>query len=325
MRKSYDEYLHDFKIDITSLSYSSQFIHDLKPYYDDFKIDLAPLLLRDYTEEVIQDKLNALVLKQYTIRFHNIGENAYQRFYRYGGHYEWLKTLHVLIANLYGIMKKVKNGPLATNISNRTMAISLGYITEKESNPELIAKALRKVTDSLAILKSMDLITVRQNYRPGRRGSGHTIRLNWLKVLDLFSNHDYNADGSIRIRKTIRYRIISFVKKTSKKFSNSFRKLLQKQELYYLRDVVTYNVQRFQEDKFLIFRILASDQILKPLLITKHDITLDNIVPVMNEDGSHLILKVKNEHVYKELKNQNYVANVFKERYKISLALVPAY
>ena len=316
------EYLQNQNIDQSSIS--SELLSYLEVAYNVYDIKPAPLLLPDkYTEEEIKDKVDRIILRLYEIKFHNIGNNPYDRFYKYGGHYEWLKTLHVLISHVYYYAKEFKNHELVDNSSNRKIAIKLGYISEHESNQDIIQKALRKVTDSLGVLKAMDLITVKHIHKPGKRGSKHRIRINWIKVIDLFTNHDYNASGSIRIRKTIRYRIISFVKDAKKKASEALRRLMQKQESQYLRDVVTFNLERFQEDKFLIFKILASDRYLKCLALNKSDFNTDNIVPII--EGEDLYLRVKNERVYNELNNESSIIDDFKAKYNLDVLVVPVF
>ncbi len=321
MNIEFKDYLNQNNIDCSSISQS--LLSDLESYYTLYDIKPAPLLLQNkYSEEEIRDKLDRVILRNYEIKFHNIGSDPYKRYFKYGGHYEWLKTLHMLISHIYYFAKEFKNHELCTYISNRKIAESIGYITKDESDQESVKKALRKVTDSLAILKRMNLITVKHIHYPGNRGSKHLIRLNWLKVLNLFTNCDYNISGSIRIRKIIRYRIISFVKNAKKKITHALRKLMKKQELYFLRDVITFNLERFQDDKYIIFKLLASYQY-KYLALNQSDLNTENIIPVI--DGNDLFLKIKNIRIYKELNHNMMLINDFKDRYNINLSIVPAF
>lgn len=322
MKIEFQVYLKNENIDSTSIS--NELLTYLEKAYNVYDIKPAPLLSDKYLEEEIKDKVDRIILRNYEIKFHNIGDNPYKRFFKFGGHYEWLKTLHVLISHVYYYAKHYNNHELCTFISNGKIAKTIGYITDEKKDYETIQKALRKVTDSLSILKSMNLITVKHIHKPGKRGSKHLIRLNWLKIIDLFTNYDYNTSGSIRIRKTIRYRIISFVKNAKKKISNAFRKLLQKQELYYLRDVVTFNIKRFQENKYLIFKLLASNHY-KYLALNQSDFTTDKIVPIIDDDDNTLYLRVKNERIYNELNHNSMLVDDFKKRYNLNISVVSAF
>lgn len=325
MKICFDEYLYNNSINLDSLNLSDELKRDLSTYFDKYDIQPAQLLTPGkYSDEEIRDKIDRIILRNYTIRFHNIGDNPYQRFYTYGGHYEWLKTLHYIISQVYYYAKEFKNHELCTNVGNRKIAIDLGYISDNETDKDAIEKAKRKVTDSLRILKDMNLITVEHIHNPGKRGSRHTIRLNWLRVIELFTETDYNKTGTIRVRKTIRYRILSFIKGAKRKLSASLRKLLKKQEVSYLNNVVTFNLERFQEEKFLIFKVLASDTF-KYMTLPKR-LSTDLIIPSLNKNHTELVLKVKDELTYNELKAANkFLVHDFSTKYNINIALVPAF
>lgn len=330
MKLDFKAYLESNNIDFSSMNLSEALIHDLEVYYNDYDIKPAPLLSPDkkYSENDIRDKIDRIILKQYEIRFHNIGDKPYVRFFKFGGHYEWLKTLHLLISHIYYYAKKYNNHSLCTYIGNKKIAEALGYITAAEKDDETIQKALRKVTDSLGVLKSMNLITVDHIHKPGNRGSKHKIKLNWLKVIKCFQETDYNIAGTIRIRKTIRYRILTFVKKLRSKITKALRRLLQKQELCYLKNVVTFNLKRFQEDKYLIFKILSSRDY-SYLATPKSMLNTENIIPTINrygETSSNLVLKIKNETVYKDFRGALFMLiDDFQEKYNINLEIEPAF
>ena len=329
MKIDWKAYIELHKIDFTSMDLSETMIQDLETYYSVYGIEPAPLLLsQKYTEEEIRDKIDRIVLRTFEIRFHNVGDKPYKRFFRYGGHYEWLKTLHLLISHIYYYAKEFKNHDLYTNIGNKKIAETLGYITADETNIETIQKALRKVTDSLGVLKRMNLITVDHIHNPGKRGSRHKIRLNWIGVIKLFQETDFNTTGTIRIRKTIRYRIITFVKKVRARITKALRRLLQKQELCYLKDVVIFNLNRFQEDKFLIFKILSSEAF-GYLATPKSMLTTEYFVPVIYDHGAagqKLVLKIKSDIVYKDLRGAMFMLiDDFKEKYNIDLDLEIAF
>ena len=87
MKLDYKSYIEAEQIDFTSMDLLDSFISDLETYYNLYEIKPAPLLLpvKDYTEVEIKDKMDRIILKNFEIRFHNVGNSPYKRFFKYGG------------------------------------------------------------------------------------------------------------------------------------------------------------------------------------------------------------------------------------------------
>lgn len=328
MNQEYNSYLDSQKIDFSKLDYSEPLVHDLETYYNKYNIKFAPLM--KYSEIDVRDKLDRIVLRDCVHKvYNNIGPNPLGRFCKYGNHLEWLKLLTMYINQIYKFATEFNNHELCTFIGNKKAAIIMGYISADEKDPESIQKALRKVTDSLSVLKLMRLIEVEHIHKPGKKGSKHKIRINWIKVIELFQEKDYNRAGSIRIRKTIRYRIITFVKNTKqaiKNFQRKYRKFLDKQAAKYLKNVVTFNIEQFKQDRRLIFGILKT---FKYLAIPHSMMNTDYIVPEVhdyNVAGKDLTLKIKSDIVYKDFRGAMfYLIEDFQEKYNIKLSIQPAF
>lgn len=296
---------------------SDSLLSFLKVAYEKHGINVAPFFSvhNQNSESDTFKKVNDLIRKQYKIKFHNVGKNPYQRYYKLFGGFEWLKLEIYLIQHFYSINKS------ETYISNKKLAIGLGYIDEREIDKETIQKACRKVTDSLAILKNdRKTITVEQRFNSNKRGSGHIIKADWIRVIDLYTKYDDLSGGSIRFRKSIRYRIISLMKNV-KRFGESLKKLLQKQKQKYLKGLIEFKEsEEFNDYKFALFKILKD---FKWMAIHSDELNTDNIVP--HYDHPNLILEVKNERIYHELTYKNYVKEELNRLFKINTTIKPMF
>jgi hypothetical protein len=289
----------------------------LKIAYEKHGINVAPFfsIKNEKTEDQVYNQVNDLIRKQYKIKFHNVGRNPFQRYYKLFGGFEWLKLETYLIQHFYSINKS------ETQISNRKIAIGLGYLDPREIDKETIQKACRKVTDGLAILKNdRKTITVEQRFNYNKRGSGHTIRANWNRIIDLYQRFDDAASGSIRFRKSIRYRIISLLKNI-KRYGDYLISLMRKQKHKYLKGLIEFkDSEEFQENKFAVFKILEG---FKWMVIRPDELTTDNIVPQYNHPN--LILEVKNERIYHELTYNDNVKEELYRRFKINTTIKPVF
>ncbi len=289
----------------------------LRDAYENHHIKVAPFFSVKNTdsEEQIYNKVNDLIRKQYRIKFHNVGKDPYQRYYKIYGGFEWLKLEIYLIQHFYSINKS------ESYISNRKIAIGLGYLDAREIDKELIDKACRKVTDSLAILKNdRRTITVEQRFNINKRGSYHVIKAHWDRIITLYTQYDDKASGSIRFRKSIRYRIISLMKDI-KKFGKALAELMRKQKNKYLNGLIQYkNSEEFNDHKFAVFEILKG---FKWMVINSDEFTTDNIVPRYNHP--ELVLEVKSERIYHELTYKDYVSEELKRQFNINTTIKPMF
>lgn len=296
---------------------SESLLSFLEVAYEKHGINVAPFfsVKNQNTEEQVFNKVNDLIRKQYKIKFHNVGKNPFQRYYKLFGGFEWLKLETFLIHHFYSINKS------ETYISNRKIAIGLGYIDEREIDKDTIQKACRKVTDSLAILKNdRKTIKVEQRFNANKRGSGHIIKADWIRIIDLYTRYDDLSGGSIRFRKSIRYRIISLLKNT-KRFGESLIKLMRKQKHKYLKGLIRFKEsEEFNDNKFAVFKVLKD---FKWLVIRADEFNTDNIIP--HYDHPELILEVKNERIYHELTYKDNVKEELNRRYNINTTIKPMF
>jgi hypothetical protein len=233
------------------------------------------------------------------------------KYYDYKSHFCWLKLEHFLITHFYRIGKSV------SNVSNKYIAIKIGWLSKNAKDPEIIAKALRKVTDNLAILKNKrKTISVEQKFVHGKKGSYHIIKANWFVIIDLYSNYDPNMNGSIRLRKSIRYRIISLIKSTANSYSTALKNLMQSQKYSYLKSLIKFDLSNFTDTMYIIKQILSKHKeiIIPGNLSTKH--------LICNYDHPSLVMTIKDKLLYDELciAEEN-LSNEFKTKYGISLLL----
>lgn len=324
---TFEDYCTNKDIDLSP--FSKPFLNYVSNVYNQFHISLAPFLSAKASEYTIQLRINDEIRKLYKMQFHNIGEGVFEVYYKFESHYSWLKLEHLLIqlvtnfAHNYSKNKskrKAKN-PLSQIVaSNKYLAIRLGWLSENETDSEVITKACRKVTDNLAILKNdRKTISVEQKYVHGKQGSYHLITLNWLKVIDYYTNYDPKMDGSIRLRKSIKYRVISFIRKTTNKFSDKLTSLMRSQRLSYLVNLVSFNIDDFQNDKYVLYKILNS----KWIGISKDILNTKNIIPVYSSDCSQLTLNCKTDLAYNSLNNNaDYLNRYFSSKLNIKLSIV---
>lgn len=324
---TFKDYCNKKNIDTTH--FSKPFLNYCKQIYNKFHISLAPFLTADTSEYNMQLRINDEIRKLYRIQFHNIGEKPFEVYYKLDSHYSWLKLEHLLIqlatnfAHNYSKNKskrKSKN-PLSQIVaSNKYLAIRLGWLSENESNPSAITKACRKVTDNLAILKNeRKTVSSEQKFVHGKQGSYHVITLNWLKVIEYYTNYDPSMDGSIRLRKSVKYRIISLIRKTTNKFSDKLTTLMRLQRISYLVDLVSFNIDDFQNDKYVLYRILNSEKVGLP----KKYLNTKYIVPVYTQkDGSELTLITKTQGANLMLEREMKYMRPYFEGIGIKLSIV---
>ena len=278
-------------------------------------VPLAQFFSANYngSEINIERNINSKLRKLYKIQFHNIGKNPFQRYFASEGHYPWLKLEHYLISHFYSIQKD------ETSISNKSIAIKLGWLSDKDNNPESIAKAVRKVADNLAILKNdRKTITVEQRHIHGKNGSYHMITANWLTIIPLYQSYDPNKAISIRMRKGIRYRILSLIYYTVKSFSQGLAALMKLQKKKYLNNLITMDLEKFKDDRFYWRHLLES-------VMGAHPDWMDDIKTIIPDyQHPNLKLTIKNEIAYKLLSNPVYKKQM-NEQYQIQLTIVPMF
>lgn len=313
MKQTFEEYVLSISKQ-SDRNFSENTWNVLRKAYD-LHVPLASFFNSDYigSEYQIESTINSKLRKLYKIQFHNIGKNPFQRFFALEGHYPWLKLEHYLISHFYSIQKD------ETSISNKSIAIKLGWLSDKENNPELVAKAVRKVADNLFILKNdRKTIYVEQRHIHGKNGSYHVITANWLNIIPLYQVYDPNKAISIRMRKGIRYRILSLLYHTVKTFSQGLAALMKLQKKKYLTDLVTMDLDKFKDDRFYWRHLLEK-------VIGAHPDWMDELDAII-PDYQHPSLKltIKNKLAYKFLSNPIY-ARLMNEQYQIQLTIVPQY
>ncbi|MBI9009629.1 MAG: hypothetical protein JEZ05_06315 [Tenericutes bacterium] len=306
---TFDDYTIKKGIDLSGCSES--FIKFVRTAFNKYHVSLAPILTSSRSESEMTDLVNDSLRRSYKIQFHNVGKKASTKYYDYESHFCWLKLEHFLITHFYRIEKSV------SNVSNKYIAIKLGWLSKNEKDPEVITKALRKVTDNLAILKNdRKTISVEQKFVHGRKGSYHLIKANWLVIIDLYTHYNPNMNGSIRLRKSIRYRIISLIKNTSNSFSSALANLMQSQKYSYLKNLIKFDLNNFADTMFIIKRILAKHK----EIIIPSDLSAKHMI--CNYDHPNLVMTIKDKLLYDELciAEEN-LSNEFKDKYGITLLL----
>lgn len=284
----FEDKLHELTYNISDKRvFSQEVISMMKIAYEKHKVSIRKIVgffyrMNTMNDNQVLDKLNDMIRQQYDIKFHNVGkenddESVYQRYYQCDYVTEWLKLEHLLIAHFHSIKKSI------SHLSNRYMAIQLGYIKQDETNKDILKE-------------KRETIIVEQRFNYGQKGSYHQIRANWDRIIDLYQTYNDKAKGSIRFRKSIKYRIISLLRNI-KQFGNDLKKLLNKQKNKYLKGLILHKEgEAFNEDKQVLFRWLKSFHFLEVI----HDkLTTDYIIPKFT--GKNLLLKVKDEDVYRVL------------------------
>jgi len=212
-------------------------------------VDITPIFSSVLSAQEIQDKIYKQLRGMYITRFHNIGKGALNRYYKQDKLIpDWMKVLHFLVAHMW------KPGMNKTHVKNTTIAVSIGWLEENETDPTVIIKASRKVTEALRILKEdFDYFDIEQRYRHGISGSYHVISANWINIIHSFRLTMTDSEMSIRFKKTIRYRILSFIKDTSSKsktkktpLPQNISKLIDAQKHKYLTNLMLYNFKDFK-------------------------------------------------------------------------------
>jgi len=96
---------------------SDSLLSFLQVAYENHGINVAPFfsVKNMNSESQVFYKVNDLIRKQYKIRFHNVGKNPFQRYYKIFGGFKWLKLETFLIHHFYSINKS------ETYISNRKL------------------------------------------------------------------------------------------------------------------------------------------------------------------------------------------------------------
>ena len=313
MKQTFAEYILSISQN-SNRTYSEQTISLFHQAFE-LHVPLAPFYSSDYSgnENDIESQINSKLRKLYKIQFHNVGKNPFQRYFAIEGHYPWLKLEHYLISHFYAIQKDV------TSISNKSIALKLGWLSELDKDSDSIARAVRKVADNLSILKNdRKTITVEQRHVHGKNGSYHLIRANWLHIIPLYQSYDPNKAISIRMRKGIRYRILSLIYHSLKTFSQGLVNLMKLQKKKYLTNLVTMDLDKFKDDRFWWRHLLD-------WIVGAHPDWMDSIKTII-PDYTHpdLKLTIKDELVFRFLSNPVYKKEML-ERYQIQLTIVPQY
>ncbi|MBI9010005.1 MAG: hypothetical protein JEZ05_08230 [Tenericutes bacterium] len=310
--------------------FSPEFKDHIEDVYNNHSISLAPYLSSNKTEEQIFMLINNEIKDNYIAKGHDVGVGISKKYYMKENVPLYMKVLHYYISQAYSSNNNkidkithlyIKKDRTSWYASNSTVAIAIGILAEDELDPAVIDKARRKITDQLEILKNYyKVIQVTQTYRPGLKGSGHKVTLDFNKLIQLFNHYDVNEEGSIRFRKTIRYRVISFIRTVGESVKGALKKLIEKQKNSYLLGLVSFNVEEFRNNKYVLFKYMKN---LKWLGIPKDMYLTKNIVPVFNKDQTELTLKIKNEILIPEFNNASkYLISDFKKKFNINLTVV---
>jgi len=308
---NFDKHLNEIKR-INSPIYSPSLLNYMKNVYENHGLTMASFFVPGYQkrEDEIYYIINERIRKQHKLQFHNVGHNPWLRYFSMDNHYPWLQLEQYLIQHMYSINKS------ESHISNKTIAIALGWISKKETDPEVIKKASRKVTDNLSIIKTVrKSFEIIQKYNYGKKGSYHLIKANWLVIMELYQSYNLEKGQSIRFRKSIKYRIISLINKFSKKFSNALAELMKKQKRY-LKELLNFDLENFQDLKLYLFTVFDKYWDIKIPESKK-----GCIIPNYYEDDKTLIVEVRNQELFEEL-HHAYMTYDFKDKWGINLKLV---
>ena len=301
MKKSFEDYIQEtMGRPLCTFTLSPELTKHLKQAY------LLGVGLKSFfdgvygqSDEVGIRYLNKQLRISHKIQFHGIGKNPYQRYYAYEDHYSWLKLEHFLISHFYSIKKD------ESFISNRSIAIKLGWLRETETNPKMLERAERKVLENLYKLKNdRKTISVEQRYNPGKLGSYHVIKANWFAIIPLYSEYKIKDGQSIRMRKSIRYRIISLIHTTATSFSEGLRKLFDLQRNKYLKGLVSLDYAEFKNAKDIwkdfIDEYRLNDWLKLPEYIVPEWIAPNMVAHVKNKVASALLKEYDAIQKFKE-------------------------
>lgn len=340
---TFEQYCADRDIDASK--YSNFFIDYCRSVYNKHHLSgLAFFITSTAPEETKVRLINDEIRKLYRMQLHNVGDDPFTRYYEQDLHACWLQleTLIISLATQFAfayeqkikeIEKTVKSerqrkkmisdlkNPLSQmHTSNRYLAEQAGWLDPFETDQAVIERACKKVTANLEIIKNdRKTISVEQHHNPGNQGSYHIITVNWTKVIDLYTNYDPKMDGSIRLRKSIRYRIMSFIRKTAKIFCNKLKNLMRLQKVSYLSDLlISFDIDDFQNDKYILYKLLSR----KDFGISKRILNTKNIVPIYSESGHELTLKTKTEFAQYDLEHNALYLTRYFESFGVKLSIV---
>ena len=311
MDTKFEKHLLDIRRN-NSPEYSEDLLQYMEKVYVSFGIHMSPYFLAgcSLSEENIKIKINESIRKQHRLQFHNVGHNAWLRYFSIDNHYPWLQLEQYLIQHMYAIQKS------ESNIGNKRLAIGLGWLSKDETDAETIQKASRKVTDALNIIKNVrKTFVIIQKYKYGQKGSWHLIKANWLEIMNLYQSYNLKSGQSIRFRKSIKYRIISLVSRFSKKFSNALAELMRKQRRY-LEGLHSFNLEEFQDLKNSLVYVFKDYWD-----IDIPDSKKGSLIPNYFTEDNTLILEIRDRIIYEELEYA-YMTSTFKSKWGINLKLV---
>lgn len=308
---SFEKHLQEIKR-CNSPEYSPSLLEYMKSVHEKYKLSMATFFSPGYScsEELLKAKINDLIRKQHRLQFHNVGHNPWLRYFSMDNHYPWLQLEQYLIQHMYGIQKS------ESHISNKKIAMGLGWISKNEKDAEVIKKASRKVTDNLNILKNIRrTFNIEQKYNYGKKGSYHLITADWLVIMNLYQSYELKPGQSIRFRKSIKYRIISLISKFTKKFSSALAELMKKQKRY-LKQLLNFDFEDFQDLKLYLFNVFDYYwDIIIP------DSKKGLFIPNYHDNDKTIILEVRDQELYEEL-NFAGVDLISKDKLGINLKLV---
>lgn len=301
------------------ITFDDEYLDTLRKAHD-LKVDISPFFSSSYqTWDQVMNSINTQLRHTYTTRIHNIGDDALNRYYKVDKLVpDWLKLLHYIIAHF-----KFKDID-SRIMSNNYLAEKLGWISSNEMDPEVIRKASRKVTEALNILKTeVNCFSVEHRHRASESGSYHIIKANWIEIISLFSSYNEKDDMSVRQRKGIKYRILSFILKTSKSIPDKLVHLMDRQRYKYLYDqqLITYDLDSLRRSRSWWSTILFYyKQKFKQSAMLQHYGPKD-IVPEYQHPN--MTLKIKSYSLFAEIKKiLDELANMMKQDFNINLNVV---
>jgi len=259
-------------------------------------VNITPFFASDnVTKESVMKGINKQLHGIYGTKLHNVGPGGVDKYYQTDSLVpDWMKIAQYLISFMWF------KGIDSSNISNTTLAIKVGWLSDKEKNTEVIKKASRKVSDALHILNhEMNLFDVEQRYRDGISGSYHIITANWIQIITTYRNTETLSEMDIRFNKTVKYRIVSFIKRTQKRWSDAMKALIQSQKNKYLTKIIKYDLDDFRRSRTW-FNLIAETykRRFKRLYILK-DYPPRYFVPEVHHPI--ITLNIKDEILYQEV------------------------
>lgn len=219
--------------------FTKEFIQYLKKCYIKFQIPLINFINKESSEEEIFLLLNKEIFSMYHFKIHQIGFSNFKEYFNFELSCCWLQLEIFLIEYM------IKNKLQKSDISNRNIAISLGWLDNSVTKQDTINRACRKVTDNLRLLKDKrKTIKINHHHHLNKKGSHHIIIICWDIITQLYSDYSINNKVSIREKKGIKYRIISVVKKNNDNTNiNNYDTLLDKQKNIFLKGYINIDIQ----------------------------------------------------------------------------------